>query len=109
MRPQDQALVPDFFRPPVQEATKIIKKPVKGDEETLLSLSESEAWNILKGIINRKKAALEHQMKKTAGTCKTLEEIGWRYALMDQICAAYDSVIDAVEIHKRARDVTARK
>jgi hypothetical protein len=103
----EEALVPSFFRKPVEETTKLIKKkPRPEDEQTLLELSESNAWDKLKTIIEAKKSAIQDMTEESIRNTSSLEEIGLRTIINDQVQSAFQSIIDTVEMPKKARDVT---
>lgn len=103
MKKGEQAL-PTFFRVALNQATKVVKKkPKKEDEDTLIGLAEHEGWLKVKEIIEDKQVTLAKMTKEACRTAQTLDEIGFRYAILDQVTEAMQSVVDTVELPYNAR------
>lgn len=101
-----QMIMPDFFQPAMKESTKIIKKkPTKADEDRLLELSDSDSWRKLKSIIEGKMAALQDMTSKACRKSASIEEWGFRYAILDQTLSAYQSIIDVVELRRKVKEI----
>lgn len=103
MRKGEQAMVPDFFKPAIEEATKEIKKPKKGDDDLLLGMAESDAWELLKGMLEGIQNSLVNQSKKSVGEAKTWEEAAKIYYGRDVSVDTLQTVIDIVELRKKAK------
>ncbi len=107
----EQAL-PTFFRVALDQATRVVKKkPKKQDEDALISLAEHEGWVKVKEIIEDKQVILAKLTKEAARKATSLDEIGFRYAILDQVTEAMQSVIDTVELpyEARAHEVSTKK
>jgi len=95
---------PSFFQPVVEETTKLIKrKPRKTDDEDLLSLAESDSWKKLRSIIEGKQEKIRMLASKTADSSTDLNVIGLTTLIERQVNAAYQSIIDLVELRKKAK------
>jgi len=104
MKKSQQALAPSFFQSVTEESSKVIKrKPKKQDEDILVQLAENDAWQRVKDIIKDMRISLWEATRVMSRESKTLEELGLRYAIFDQVDAAYQSVIDLVELPYEAR------
>lgn len=104
-----EAIMPDFFKPAFKEVTKIISKPQPGDEEQMIGFAQSDLWKTIKGKIEGKKELLRDMTIKASRKANTLEEFGLRYAMLDQVCAAYDSIIDMVELPLKAQNAKSTR
>lgn len=97
--------IPAFFRVAVEESTKIIKrKPRKQDEDVLVQIAETDGWERVKEIITSKKAALDDAFVKSLSNSNDLNDIGIRALMKELVGAAYDSIIDSVELPLKARN-----
>tara|TARA_R110000868_G_C10972640_1_gene770688 strand:- start:22337 stop:22678 length:342 start_codon:yes stop_codon:yes gene_type:complete len=103
MKTSAQAMVPEFFGPAVEEATKKIKAPEKGDENLILDFAESRAWEYLKGIIQGIQISITEESKKISGQAKTWEEVAKVYYGRDVSIDSFQTVIDMIELHKIAK------
>lgn len=111
MKKGEQAL-PTFFRVALDDATKVVKKkPKKEDEEGLIALVEQKGWEKAREIVKDKQVSLAKMTKEACRTAQTLDEIGFRYAILDQVTEAMQSVVDTVELPYNARlhEVTTKK
>ena len=100
-----QMMVPDFFKPVLKEATKSITKPQKGDDVLFLDMADSDAWKLLKGIVDGLKNSIEEQCKQMAGKATTWEEVAKIYYGKDVAIDSMDSVINIIELRKKADDI----
>lgn len=103
MKASEQALVPDFFRQAIADATPDPKKPKTTDDDLLLSLAESESWELLKGIIENIMHGIDQGTKQAVGAAKTWEEAGKSYFARDVSVDMAQSIIDIVELRKQAK------
>lgn len=68
------------------------------DVKLLIELSQSDAWDVVKRYINRKKVKLSRMTAEASRTSNfDLANVGFRYLIFDQVSAALDSVITYVE------------
>ncbi len=98
-----QAMVPEFFAPAVEEATKKIQAPKEGDENLILEFSESKAWDYIKGIIESIQESIKDGAKKSAGIATDWEHVAKIYYGRDVSVDSFQTIIDMIELHKKAK------
>lgn len=103
MKPSEQALMPTFFKNILEEAKVSKKKPKKGDDEMLLSLAESDAWELYRGIMENMAQDIQEKSKEIIGAAKTWEETAKVYFARDVAIDTIDSLIGIVELRKEAK------
>lgn len=83
----------------IEEAKKDERTPEpEADVKLLIELSQSDAWQVAKRFINRKKEKLSKMTAEAArGSSFNLQNVGFSYLIYDQVSAALDSVIAYVE------------
>lgn len=103
MRPIE-ALPPQMFGPISRAMDEDVKETKKKDQDVLKSFADSDEWNIVKGIIERKIGHWEDATLKAVSRCVSLEELGLRYIVRDQVVASLRNLIKSVEFSKKAKD-----
>jgi len=103
MKSSEQMLMPEFFRNFQKKAKKSIKKPKKGDDDILLAMAESDAWELLKTIVEGINDSIDKQTKKAVGQAKSWEEIAKLYFARDISRDSVQAIIDIVELRKDAK------
>jgi hypothetical protein len=72
-------------------------EPGESLDNTLLSLSQSDAWKYLKEYINTKRSTLASELRKKADSSSSLDEIGFRFMALDLVNRFADQIISRVE------------
>lgn len=83
---------------------EVIKEPVdntppsSADDEALTQMMQSEGWKVIKRYINAKKKRLEDLTAQSVrAQAFNLQEVGFRYLILDQVTNALQDVINRVE------------
>lgn len=106
----NEPILPDFFREPVEETTKLIKrKPEQGSEKVLLDGADSDFWREVKKIVEEKKGSIEEAYHKSLRSSVDLQEIGLRALISDLVGGALQEIIDTVELPVKAQDIKRKE
>lgn len=94
-----EILPPSFLKRVIDENKTLTEKEVlnKDFEKELLSLSKSKAWEYVKDFINSKKKDMALSLQSLSGGDTSLEEVGFRYLILDQINVFSNQLINFVE------------
>jgi len=88
--------MPEWMHGVLDDHKEVIE-PGDDLDNVLLSLSQSDAWEYLKGYINTKRSTLASELRKKADTTASLEEIGFRFMALDLVNRFADQIISRVE------------
>lgn len=102
MKQSEQMIGPDFFRKIREDAKKDIKKPKEGDDDLLLAMSQSDAWELLESIVETIKEGIDKGTKQIAGQATTWEEVGKAYFAKEIAIDSIQSVLDIVNLRRDA-------
>lgn len=100
----EQAPPPSFIREVIrQNKEKQGVEPGLNAEKVMLEFSESDAWKLLLDFINRKQALLAQGVREASGGSVSMEEVGFKYLVADQVNTFASQIIDFVERPARGR------